>query len=381
MSAKQKYQLWWTTDQGERIRQLDQFAFLNYTRVVNGIGTCNVGLPYKKYGNIWREDYRLEVYRRPTLASDFRLENIFFMQEPVIRTRMEDNVTVLDLSGHDANTMLQRRIIKYYSGSSQSSKSGPIDDVMKEIVDENMGAAAYADDPDRAIPYNKGYFRVQGDTSNGATTSTSFAYDTVMETLKALGKESFINTPEIYFDIVPVSTTLFEFRTYANQRGQDRRFSAAKSTILFSLERGNLEGPSYEYNTFNERNVVYVGGQGEKEARDVVERENTDRSTQSIWARREVFQGATQVDYGDTTTLNAIGDSTLGENLPQKKFVSNFLDAPGSRYGIDWDFGDRVTASYAGLQFDVTLKQIQVTLEDTGKEKIFGRNEFGDFGG
>lgn len=378
---KSKYQVWWSNDRGERIMQLDQLAFINYTRIVNGIGTCNIGLPYKKYGNIWREDYRVEVYRRPSLRSDFRLENIFFMQEPIIRTRVEDNVTILDMSGHDANTMLDRRVVKYKSGSAEATKTATIDDMMKEIVDEAMGATAYADDPDRAIPYNQGYFQVQADASAGASVTKSFAYRNVLDILKELGRLSKQSTPEVFFDLVPVTSTIFEFRTYINQRGADRRFSAGKSTFYFSLERGNLEGPSYEYDTFQERNVAYVGGQGEGEGREIVERENTDRSGQSVWARREMFQDARNVDYGSTAELQDAGDEALGENLPRKRFVANFLDAEGSRYGVDWDFGDRVTASYAGIQFDTDIKQIQVTVQEDGSENIFGRNEFGAFGG
>lgn len=381
MTAKKKYQVWWSNDRGERLIQLDQLAFLNYSKIVNGIGTCNIGLPYEKYGNIWKEDYRVEVYRRPSLRADLRLENIFFMQEPIIRTRMEDNVTILDMTGHDAMTMLGRKIIKYKSGTTQSRKLvDPIDDMMKEIVDENMGAAAYADDADRAIPYNLGYFQVQADASAGAIVEKAFAYRNVLDVLKELGRLSRQLTPEIFFDVVPVTSKLFEFRTYSNQRGADRRFSAGKSAFYFSLERGNLEGPSYEFDTFEEKNVVYVGGQGEGESRDLIERENTDRSELSVWARREMFKDARNVEYGNTSILNDEGDEALGENEPEKRFVSNFLDAPGSRYGVDWDFGDRVTASYAGIQFDVDIKQVQVTLQDDGSEKIFGRNEFGAFG-
>lgn len=381
MSAKNKYQVWWSNDRGQRIMQLDDLAFINYTRVVNGIGTCNIGLPYKKYGNIWKKDYRIEVYRRPTLEADFRLENIFFMLEPVIRTRMEDNVTILDMSGHDANTMLARRIVKYKAGNVQAKKSGAIDDMMKEIVDENMGAAAYADDADRAVAYHNGFFRVQADSTSGSVVDKSFAYREVLGILKELGKLSVTLTPEIYFDIVPVTNTIFEFRTYANQRGADRRFSAGKSAFYFSLERGNIEGPSYEYDTFEEKNVVYVAGRGTDNNREVIERENADLVNLSVWARTEGFADARNVDLGDTDELNDVGDEFLGENEPDKRFVANFLDAKGSRYGVDWDFGDRVTANYGGILFDIMIKQVQITLEDSGSEKIFGRNEYGEFGG
>lgn len=162
--------------------------------------------------------------------------------------------------------------------------------------------------------------------------------------------------------------------------GRTGVFSAGKSAFYFSIERGNLEGPSYEYDTFAEKNVAYVGGQGEKLDRETVERENTDFSKKSVWARKETFVDARDIDFGNSVELNHRGDEELGNSMPEKRFVANFLDAPGSRYGIDWDFGDIITANYAGILFDAEIKVLQVTLEDTGAEKIFGRNEFGNFG-
>jgi hypothetical protein len=378
MALDKKYRLIWATPEGRTVQQLDEIAFLNYTKIVNGIDTCNIGLPWKKYGNIFRPDYQLQVYRSPTIGGKRRLEGIFFMRQAITRTRVEDNVTILDMSGFGPKEFLKRRVIKYKSGTSEASKTDFIDDMMKEIVDENMGAAAESDDADRAVAYTNGNFQIQADASAGASETRSFAYRNVMTELRALHQLSRTNNPLIYFDIVPVTPSLFEFRTYVGQRGGDKRFTAGKSAFYFSTERGNLEGPQYEINYNGEKNVVYVGGGGEGEEREVVEREATGRSELSIWARNEKFRDDRQ--EGETAGLQATGDEELGKFRTEQTFVANFLDAPGSRYGIEWDFGNLHTAFYAGQTFDVEIKVVYVTLQEDGSENIEGRNEITEFG-
>ena len=373
--AKKKFQIWWTDDRGNRIQQLKKFAFLNYTRIVNGIGTLNIGLPFSEFGNIFREDYRVEVWRTPKLGQKRRLENTFSMQEGIIRARQEDGVTILDMTGHDPNGMLDRRIEKFRSTTSQATKTNNVDNMMKEIVDEQMGAAALADDADRAIPFNEGFFRIQADSSLGASITKSFAFRNIKDILKELHQTSRINTPRIYFDIIPVTPTIWEFQTFKDLRGADRRFSAGKSSFLFSLDRGNLELPSYEVDSFEYKNVIYVAGQGKATARAVEEREAVQ--TASLWGRREMFRDARQEET--IAGLQAVGDEELGFHRRKQRFIANFLDTPNSVYGKDWDLGNWHTVSFAGIQFDVEIKVVYVTLEDTGEENIFGRNEFGEF--
>ena len=81
----------------------------------------------------------------------------------------------------------------------------------------------------------------------------------------------------------------------------------------------------------------------------------------------------------ETAELEAAGDEELGFRRGKKRFIANLLDAPGSRYGIDWDFGDQATANYGGLQFDIEVKIVYITVTENGDEDIFGRNEFGEF--
>lgn len=377
--AEDKYQLWWTDDKGERLFQLDQKAFLSFNKIVNGKGTINIGFPFDWRGYFFRKDYRIEVWRAPNIGGKRRLENIYFMQKPRVYTRQDDNVTILQMFGIDALGMLERRIVKYKATTSQSRKTDNIDDMMKEIVDENMGAAAFADDADRAVAFNEGFFQVQGGVGDGASITKSFPYRNVLAVLKELAQQSITNEPRIFFDVVPVTPTLFEFQTFTNQRGGDKRFSAGKTSFMFSLDRGNLETPQFEIDGFDEQNVIYAGGQGTGAARDRVERNTPALEDATVWARAEGWKDARQEALGAIAALNAEADEQLAFMRPKERFVTNFLDVPGSRYGIDWDWGNRHTVDYADQLFDIYVKVVYFSIDENNHERIIGRNEFGEF--
>jgi hypothetical protein len=285
---------------------------------------------------------------------------------------------MLQIAASSGNSILDSRVEKSGATTDEAEKIDmAIDDMMKEIVDEQLGAAAYADDADRAVAYNLGHFRVQTDAALGAVETKYLSFRNILSVLKGLHQTSQTNGPLIFFDVVAVSPSVYEFRTYANQRGADKRFSAAKSTLVFSLENGNLRKPQLTEDNHEEKNVVYVAGDGTGTDREIVEREDTSLSTQSIWARREIFRDARK----ETTTagLESLGDEVLGEKRPTKRFVADMLSIPGSEYSVDWDYGDRATAYYNKRVIDIQILIVYVTVTDDGKEEVYARNEFGDF--
>lgn len=375
--SQEKYKIILADDRGKTLRHLDSWAYVNYSRVVNGVGTMRIGLPFAKFGDLYRPDYQIQVWRAPKVGDKRRLENIFFLRKSTIRTRIGDGVTIQQLDGEDPNGLLDSRVEKFKAGSPQATKTGSIDDMMKNIVDDQMGAVAFADDSDRGKPFDEGFFSIQGDTSYGATITKSFSYRNVASILRDLAEMSKTNTPKIFYDVVPLTPKLFEFQTFRNQRGPDQRFSSGQTAFFFSLERGNLKGPILENDNFNEKSVIYAGGQGTGAARVVEERENTTLSEASLWARREAFRDA----RGESTVagVQAAGDEELGYRKPKLRFIADFLSIPGSQYGIDWDFGGQYTVDYAGRLIDIEMKIVYVSINEDGAESIFGRNEFGEF--
>ena len=57
---------------------------------------------------------------------------------------------------------------------------------------------------------------------------------------------------------------------------------------------------------------------------------------------------------------------------PKRVFEATVLDVPGTQYGVHWNFGDKVTAEYAGEVFDVSIDAVSVSVRD-GEERITAR--------
>jgi len=281
-------------------------------------------------------------------------------------------VDVITVSGPDAIDLLDRRIVAYAAGTSQASKTDYADDMMREIVDENLESSAT--DSDRDLSGIN--FVIGGENSAAPSVTKGFAWQKMLPLLQTICQMSKTDGTDLYFDVVPrlVSNTEigFTFYTYINQIGQDLTTDTGGS-IIFGREWGNLERPSYIEDYSQEVNVVYAGGQGEGSARDVQEVENATRVNRSIWNRREAFQ-----DCRNTSASAGVvdaGNQRLSEGRPVIKFTGTLLDRKQSSYGIDWKFGDKVTATYLGKQFDGMVKSITFSVNENKQELITARLE------
>jgi hypothetical protein len=169
---------------------------------------------------------------------------------------------------------------------------------------------------------------------------------------------------ELYFDIVPTGDVSFELRTYTGQRGQDR---SGVGGLVFGLENGNLLRPKLEYDAMNEATNVYGLGAGEGTARDVQSAQDTARMTASLFARREdTVEAATESSAGAL----AKAQGKVIEGRPQTRFSGTLQSVPGSIYGKDWGFGDRLTASYDDQQFTIMARSVTCNVTEQGKELV-----------
>lgn len=415
-----KYEVWLTDDAGNRIQLVDDFNYLSYSRLVSGMGIIQVGYSFEKFSNkitpYWKLDRRIEVWRAPDDTTPLRREAVFLLRSPRIYTRESDGYVYLEFYGRSPIDLLARRSIPQYAGSSYTSKTDEIDDMMKAIVRENMLYGSCVDetgivDNDRAFPQYE--FSVQPDRSLGPSISKSFADSMVLDTLEKLRDISFQKNREnpanrrIFFDVVPyelqnyaiyildadyeivydesgeplldetsvqtLSPSGFQFQTIADRFGLNRT-----QLIEFSQENGNFVGGSYQKSHMEERNVAYVKGQGEGLSRQVETVIDQDRVNESRWNRLETI-----VEASNETTVAALqsaGNEELGNSLPTDELYGTFRSvpatdvAPRSLYGLDWDLGDLVRVKYAGKFFDAEIMTVHVSINDEGKETISGRN-------
>lgn len=385
------YEFWLTDDGGNRILYLKSIFFATWTRSVSGLGTVSFGLSFEDFTDqinpFFVPDRRLEVWRSPADGVDLRLEDVYMLRKPNVYVR-EDNVQVIQFYGRNGMDLLMRRSVIQNPGTSYAVKVDFIDDMMKEVVRQQMlyGSALNQSgtvDNTRAWPQNE--FTVQPDGSLGPSVTRAFPDKPVFDICKELKEASlqYNHTTsanrKIYFDVVPVATNYtpaplgWEFRTYADLRGSDRT-----DGVQFSTENENIDKPSYSLNQLDEINSVFVRGQGRGSSQVTQAVEDTTRAQVSRWNRSEKVISASSETTA--TALTDAGRSELDKGKPIEELNFTFLNIPGgpttprSLYGVDWDLGDLVLVNYAGKKFESEIMMVYVSVDETGKETITGRN-------
>lgn len=355
-----QWQVWLDDPTGNRLALLDGLLGLSVSMIANDIGAFEVVLPEDFDASLIRLDSLIEFWRAPE-GGTFRLVRVGMVRKWVY-SEDDDGNEFLIISGPDQMELLNRRIVGYAAGTGPTSKNTEADDLIKAVARENLGSSATA-----ARDLSSFNFTVAPDLSLGPVIERKFAWQTVMTVLQAAADASGQAGTDLYFDLNPVlvsETQLgFDLRTYINQIGMD-----VSASIFFGKEWGNLANPKLEQDYSEEINYVYVGGQGEGSDRNTLERQDAARIGVSPWNRREVFVDAR--NETSTAGLTAKGDAALQASRPRLRFSGALLDTEQTRYGIDWQFGDKVTVEYRGFQFGGMIRAVRLELNDDGDETV-----------
>lgn len=355
-----QYEIWLARDDGTRIGYVDSYESLEYTIVANDVGACKLVLPGTVDRTLYAVDRRLEVWRQPD-GGALAQESFFFIRH--LRDLTDGNgVRRLEVNGVDGNYLLDGRIVAYAVGSAQADQTNEIDDLMKAVVRENLGSTA----TDTTRDLTAAGLTVMADVALGTSITKASSRRNVLELLRDLGDAARTAGTQVYFRIVQTSATALEFRTYTGQPGIDRTLTAGRSAILIGVEFGNLAEPALDEDYADEVGYAYAGGQGEGADRVIQTASDTARTGRSLWGRREAFADAR--NESATAGVTAAANALLAERRPRRRFSGKLLDVPGTQYGRDWNWGDKVTASYAGLQFDCTVRAVRVSVTADGDD-------------
>jgi hypothetical protein len=374
-NVKAEYELWLLTDAGVRIASLDMVQSFTYTKAVNSSGGFSLTLPHTFDKSLLEKDRRIVIYRKPNggaMSRDFT---------GIIETiNKAGRVPSYTVTGCSLNGLLERRCVLYYAKSTKALYSGrEADDAMKQIVRENMGSSATTGNGRKVTnSISSTYFSVQADTSLGPQIDKSFAFLRVADVLRDISEMSRQDTPEIFFEMVATSESAFEFQTFKTMRGADRRYSSGLSPIVFGVEYGNLDDPVLSESWADEINYAVAGGQGEETKRALGTAEDTARSGASIFGKTEGFINATNISGSDAAAIVALNDRAkelVNKNRPKRHFTARIINTAGCAYGKHWGYGDYITASYYGEQFNAMIKAVTVTPTPQGGEKIDARIE------
>ena len=353
-----KYQVDWLSDFGYRKYVIADFHKLEYARSVNTIGSMVLTMPR---GNWNYENFKvgdiLEIWREYNGSLSLQNETAYFVQS----WRMyvdSSGKELVDVLAYDANWLLDTAIVAYASESAEASKTGEADDMLKEIVSENLGADAVT---------ARQKLTVAPDLTLAPSITKAFAWRNLFRVCQEIAEQSTEEGTKLFFDVVRTAPATFEFRTYTGQRGRNHGRDSGDIRLV-GRDYGNLFEAEFGTYHNNERNYIYVGGQGREADRTIVEVSNATRIASSKWNRRELFQDARNDDT--TASLTSEGESALDENKPQQVMTGRLVDIPGMRFDIEYGFGDILSVQAFGYFVDCHVATVNVRVDGTGGEQI-----------
>ena len=358
------YEIWLDDPTGRHMILIDQVSGMRAVKVTGNAGAIVLTLP-SIYDPYIKLDGIVEIWRKGE-GGTLKLFNAYFIRKWVYSD--EGGIPVTKITGVDGVHLLSRRIVAYAAGSANADITDYADDMAKTIV--RAAATTAATDADRR--WDALGFTVAVDESAAPSIAMAFSYRNILEVLYDITQASRENDTRLYFDVVPIpqdnGTLGWQFRTHTGQPGIDR---TGADQIVFSPEWGNLKNASLTFDHADEVTVVYSGGQGMDEQRIVVEVEDVTRAGSSVWNRIEAFYNCS--GQAETTAqVTAAGQAELSTLRPRLEFIGVLTDVPSVRFGVDWQFGDRVIVSYRGYQFDAVINAVELSLDGSGMETISG---------
>lgn len=354
------------------------FLTLDYTLKVNAVGGLTIDLPASRYPmSMFDEDYRLEIWRKPRKGVNYlEGETCWFLQH------LEGTRSKTTIQAETANTLLNRRVVAYQDDVNEAKvlKIQPGDNMLKNAVRENTGVGApsittgsYNHAPPDTIRYLAPYLTVEDNRGAWITYRRRISHDPLIG-VATTNSEKAVNRGTVFFfyDIVQIDNTgtanpFLELRTYEGQRGTDRR-----GFVIVSEEDRTLVDAKLIYDWKDSATRVYVGGPGTGVDRLFSTADAPDLATilaRNPFGLREKFFDSRKAKDQDETDSEANSKIVKQGLNPFKQLEGTLTEAMCNRYGDTFFFGDHITASFLGQNFDTFVSPVHV-LVDGGKEKF-----------
>lgn len=332
-----------------------------------GIGVLETTLPLSFNPSFLLEDGRIGVWRAINGRPPY-LDNgaIFFIRY------LDFGPTSIFVRAYHATNLLDRRIIAYSAGSTYTTK-GPdfADDLIKEFTNQQMLAGIVGADRDGVETYAdvSAYLTKQVDLSQGASIAKSGARRRLLDVATDLAQASATAGTYLTFELYAPTERTLELRTYATQRGVDRRAGTASPVILSQL-RGNLIDAHLVIDYTESASFIVAGGQGEEALRLIGTAFDSTRAANSPFGRIERFRDAANVST--QAAVDDESDTQLRQARPLILFTGELVETPALTRGIDFDLGDIVTAEQGNQQYDVRLDVIREMITASGRRVAAG---------
>lgn len=342
------------------IGDANQYSAMSWSRVVNDVGVLVLTYPGELLPQLLRPDNIITVYRIvdgvPQLVTDTA-----WLLRRVRRLLDGQGRLFTEITAYSGNYLLSARGIAYQVRSAFSTKSGPADNLIKAYVSENLGSSAT--DTARIITG----FTVQANTGQGASVDAVMGWrDNLLVVAQELAEASIIAGTYIAFDCVYQGAGAWDLRTYAGQRGTDRRITNSSFGFLLGTAYGNVTDVEYVTDWSDTVTAAYGLGTGAGSRRKVQTALDAARIAESPYGRREAY-----VDAANATTNNQVlqaARAAVRAGRPRQSFKARIVETPVSRFGIDWNWGDYVTVTALGVTIDARIDAIAVRVQQGGED-------------
>jgi hypothetical protein len=338
---------------------ITDFFTLAYRKWVNEPGIVDVLLPGDhRLKAMLANNWQVEVHRRNVAMEVDWYADFYGLYRAQKRTQTEQSYFRIRCPGQKIR--LNWRWVMWAAGTSNRSQfiGQPVETIMKTLVDYNAGVNATVGNGREREGAITGV-SVEADGGGGNSKDWYCAWKPLLRELQKLAR---IGGGD--FDLVRTGGATWEFRWYAGQRGSD-----LSSSVIFSVQRGNMANPVYQYDRRGEATVAVVGGQNAGASRDITVRTGPDYSAANDI---EVF-----VDARNTETeagREAEGDERLDRLRAREEFGFDVLQTKATFYGKHYCEGGVVGDLVLARDDDVEVTQkvvgVTVALDRGGLEKI-----------
>ena len=354
-----------TDDNGNIVDSLQDFITLDLSRKVNEITSMELVLPDTVNFEDLVPDNRIEISRSVDGGVfEFLTDTVWVIRSRSKRLFGSERTFAVECV--PAIELLQRRIVDFATGTSQSSKTKNADSMMVEIVSENFGATATGTGRDISS-----VFVTISAANTAPQISKDFAWRNVLSVLREISETSSRLGTDLFYDVTYNKVLkVMEFRTYLGQRGTDRGSSSGTNKLTLSGELNTLTNINLEYDYFDEINYVRALGQGEESNRLTSTNQDNTRINFSTYNRREFARDIRNVS--DTTILSNEAESRVYDGRPRVRFEAIIQDTLATKFQRDWDFGDKVVASFDDISFDAWINSLRINIA-AGRETVSGR--------
>lgn len=254
-------------------------------------------------------------------------------------------------------SILSKRVVAYYANTTDKTafQNYSSELIAKLLVRDNVGYMATTANG-RLLNGVITNFDYESSQNRGVTLNWFCAWENLLTTLQKLAKAGGFD-----FDVLPFGAG-YRFYWYLGQLGTDRT-----SSVIFSLERGNMSNPRHNQNVSGAANVAVVGGKGEDSLRQIQVVQGVDYSTLT---HSETFLDATDVDTAEA--LIDRGEGKLAELNVSSKFEFEILQSEYSNWNVDYFLGDlvKVISPRDGSVFVSKIDSAVVSFTESGSETI-----------